>query len=109
MAEIRFDADKAERMIAQVIRDEGGLLPAKANALAASICKRLSAAMPPPPVHHYRIISNSPPYASDFAFAIANVLAEAEGRALSPEDLWRLVYERGRDLPATVDLSTVRG
>lgn len=109
MAEIRFDADKAERIIAQMIRDEGGLLPAKANTLAASICRRLSAAMPPPPAHHYRIISNSPPYASDFAVAIANVLADAKGRALAPEDLWRLVYERGRDLPATVDLSTVRG
>ncbi len=39
-------------MIAQVIRDEGGLLPAKANALAAGICRRLSAAMLPPPAHH---------------------------------------------------------
>jgi hypothetical protein len=26
MAEIRIDADKAERMIAQMIRDDGGLL-----------------------------------------------------------------------------------
>lgn len=41
MAEIRFDADQAQRIIAQMIRDEGGLLPAKANTLAASICSRL--------------------------------------------------------------------
>src|SRR5438309_9584391 len=109
MAEIRFDADKAERTIAQMIRDEGGVLPGKANVLAANICRRLLAAMPPPPAQNYRIIANTPPYASDFAVAIATVLADAKGRALAPEDVWRLVYERGRDLPTTVDVSTVSG
>ena len=102
MAEIRIDADKAERMIAQMIRDDGGQLPAKANALAADICRRFSATQPTPLAHNYRIISNSPPYASDFAVAIANVLADAKGMPLAPEDLWRLVYDRGRDLPATI-------
>jgi hypothetical protein len=33
--EIRIDAAKAERMIAQILRDEKGLLPAHANAVAA--------------------------------------------------------------------------
>ena len=49
MAEIRIDAAKAERMIAQILRDDGDLLPAKANTLAANICRRLSAAMPETP------------------------------------------------------------
>jgi hypothetical protein len=34
MAEIRIDAAKAKRMIAQILRDEKGLLPADANAVA---------------------------------------------------------------------------
>jgi hypothetical protein len=42
MPEIRIDAAKAERMIAQILRDEKGLLPADANAVA---CKYLSAAL----------------------------------------------------------------
>jgi hypothetical protein len=41
MAEIRIDAAKAERMIAQILRDEKRLLPADANAVSA---KYLSAA-----------------------------------------------------------------
>ena len=100
MAEIRIDADKAERMIAQIIGDNGGLLPAKANTLAADICRRLSTAIQmAPSLHTFRIISREPPYASDFAVAVANTLAEAKGEPLVPEDLWRLVYDRGRDLP----------
>jgi hypothetical protein len=79
MPEIRIDDDKAERMIAQIIRDDGGLLPATANTLAADICRRLSAATKATPLaQKYRIISNSPPYASDFAVAVANTLAEAK-------------------------------
>jgi hypothetical protein len=46
MAEIRIDAVKAERMISQILREEKGLLPADANALAAIICQRLTAATP---------------------------------------------------------------
>ena len=48
MADIRIDADKAERMIAQILRDEKGMLPADANAVAANICRRLTTAMPMP-------------------------------------------------------------
>ena len=105
MAEIRIDAAKAERMIAQILRDEKRLLPADANAVAANICRRLSTAAPMPtnpPLQGYRIIPQSPPYGSDFAFAVANMLAEVKDQAMFPEERWRLVYIRGRDLPATV-------
>jgi hypothetical protein len=46
MAEIRIDAAKAERMISQILREQRGLLPADANALASIICQRLTAATP---------------------------------------------------------------
>jgi hypothetical protein len=58
MAQIRIDADKAERMIAQILRDEKKLLPAEANALATNICRRLTVAIPTPtnpPLQGYRL------------------------------------------------------
>jgi len=84
--EIRIDAAKAERMIAQILRDEKGLLPAHANAVAANICRRLSSAMPLPtnqPLQGYRIISSRPPDGgSEFTAAlkekIANVNIESQ-------------------------------
>jgi hypothetical protein len=106
MAEIRIDAEKAERMISQILRDEGRMLPAKANEFAANICRRLAVAMAAPttePLTGYRAIRKQPPYGSDFAFAVAKILADAKGDpALYPEPLWTAVYDRGRDLPATV-------
>lgn len=106
MPEIRIDADKAERMISQILRDEGGMLPAKANELATNISRRLGLAMAAPTSESltgYRAIRREPPYGSDFAFAVAKILADAKGdSALYPEPLWKAVYDRGRDLPATV-------
>ena len=46
MAEIRINAGKAERIITQMLRDEQGVHPADAVALAARICRRLATAMP---------------------------------------------------------------
>jgi hypothetical protein len=42
MAEIRIDAGKAERMIAQILRDEKGFLPAEANAVASPLAFAVS-------------------------------------------------------------------
>jgi hypothetical protein len=73
MSDIQIDAEKAERMIAQILRDEKKMLPAEANAVAANICRRLSTAMAMPtnqPLQGYRIIRDSPPYGGDFAAAI---------------------------------------
>jgi hypothetical protein len=71
MAEIRIDAAKAERMISQILREEKGLLPADANALAANICRRLSAATPMP---------TNPPLTGD---------------RVTANTLWELVYDQG--------------
>jgi hypothetical protein len=103
MTEIRIDAAKAERMIAQILRDEKKLLPADANATAANICRRLMTAMPMPtnpPLHGYRIINSAPPFDSDFTAELAKTIADVDQRVASA--LWNMVYDRGRDLPATV-------
>jgi hypothetical protein len=103
MADIQIDAAKAERMIAQILRDERKLLPADANALAANICRRLSSAMATPtnqPLQGYRIIMRSPPHGSDFTAALGKKIADVNDRVA--RELWQMVYDRGRDLPATV-------
>jgi hypothetical protein len=100
MAEIRIDAAKAERIVSQILREENGLLPADANAVAANICRRLSAADQPS-------IGGLPGYsetsATDSAFnqAVAKKL-EATDQLWTANTLWELVYDEGHDLPPDV-------
>ena len=104
MTEIRIDADKAERLISQILRTEKGLLPADANALAANICRRLVTVMPTPtnqPLAGYRIFPSYPPDGGgEFIAALAEKIADVNYGVAA--ELWQLVYDRGRDLPATV-------
>jgi hypothetical protein len=103
MPDIQIDAAKAERIIAQVLRDEKKLLSTDANMLAAAICRRLSSAMAMPtnqPLQGYRIIGASPPYDGDFKAEVAKKIADVNDRVAA--ELWKIVYDRGRDLPATV-------
>jgi hypothetical protein len=103
MANIQIDAAKAERMIAQILRDEKKFLPADAIALAATICRRLSSAMTLPtnqPLQGYRIIREWPPHDGDFKAELAKKIADVNDRVAA--ELWKMVYDRGRDLPASV-------
>ena len=76
MTELRIDAGKAERIITQILRDEKGIPPADAVAVAASICRRLTTAMPTSPsLDRYRIISREPPDGDGFAL-VARVVLE---------------------------------
>jgi len=98
MPDIRIDAGKAERIIAQMLRDERGMPSADAAAVAASICRRLATSMPKsPPLDHYRIISREPPDADDFANAVAKKLNEGS-ELWKASELWQLVYNQGRHL-----------
>ena len=100
MPEIQIDADKAERMIAEMLRTERRFLPADANTMAASICRRLTMAMPTPtnhPLRGSRLIWSRPPHASDFTAAVGEKLADVNDRVA--EDLWKLVYDRAEELP----------
>jgi hypothetical protein len=103
MPDIQIDADKAERMIAEILRTEKRFLPADANALAANICRRLTTAMATPtnhPLRGSRLIDRTPPHNSDFTAALGEKLADVNDRVAA--ELWKLVYERGRDLPGTM-------
>jgi hypothetical protein len=99
MSELRIDAGKAERIIAQVLLDVKGMAPADATAVAASICQRLATAMPiSPPLGRYRIIPREPPDDDGFANAVAQKLIEGNVSSGNAREIWELVYCRGRHL-----------
>ena len=101
MTELRISASKAEQIITHVLHDENGMPPADAIAVAANICRRLTAAMPTnPPLDRYRIISREPPSGSDFAVTVAKTLTEANSEVWNASVLWELVYNQGNDLRA---------
>jgi hypothetical protein len=99
MTELRIDAGKAERIIAQTLRAEKGIPPADAAAMAANICRRLTMAMPTSPsLDRYRIISREPPVGDGFASAVAKKLTEGKSELWNASELWELVYNQGRHL-----------
>src|SRR5258707_5639888 len=103
MTDIRIDKDKAERMIAQMLRDGGKILPADANKLASDICKRLLAAMATPTkpgLSGCRLIEHWPPDAQEFAEEVGSKLADIDERLACI--LWEMVYDRCRELPGDV-------
>jgi hypothetical protein len=103
MAVIRIERDKAERMVAQILRDEQKMLPAQANVLAANICKRLQLAMGSPTkpgLSGYRLIHRWPPDDTEFSEEVGSKLADIDERLARV--LWEMVYERGTELPDDV-------
>lgn len=98
MAEIRIDAGKAKRAITQMLREQG-MSQADADAMAATICRRLAVAMPArPSPDQCRIIPSEPPDADDFAIAVAEMLSERKSELGKASELWQLVYNQGRRL-----------
>jgi hypothetical protein len=104
MAEIQIDTAKAERIIAQVLRDEQKMLPEPANALATMICHRFLATMPAPTcqgLQGFRIVGQRPPANGSFADAL-NEKIETRHMDQLQHEIWMLVYDRCRDLPPIV-------
>ncbi|WP_342714428.1 hypothetical protein AAFG22_14720 [Bradyrhizobium sp. B024] len=84
MTEIRIDAEKAERILSQTLRDNYGLPPAKANEAAAEVMRRFNSSMPTPtnqPFQNYRLIQSRPP-----------------SSVIDP-GLWKRVYDLAEELP----------
>lgn len=101
MTVLRINAGKAERIITQILRDEKGMPPADAVAVAASICRRLTMAMPTSSsLDLYRIISKEPPDSEMFASSVAKKLTEGKSELWNASELWELVYNQGRHLRA---------
>lgn len=111
MTELRIDGEKAERIASQVLRDDGKLTPAKANELAATICRRISTSMPLPSsqqLQNYRMISSFPgtrlggiARIDEFADALQKKVGGDIEDSIARE-VWKLVWEMCEDLPAGV-------
>ncbi len=103
MSEIRIDAAKAERMIAQTLRDDHKMLPAQANAAADHLCRRLKSAMTTPSAQQlarYRLIGSYPYRNETFKKAVAEKIADVNDRVA--RELWDIVRDHCEDLPPTV-------
>ena len=99
MSELRIDARRAERIIAQALLDVRGMGPAEAAAVAERICQRLINSMPTStPLDRYRIIPREPPDSDGFANAVAKKLFERKVSSEDATEIWELVYNRGRHL-----------
>ena len=104
MAEIHLDRDKAQRLIATLLRDERKMQPGDASSLATAICTRLQASMPlptKPGLRGYRMIRQVLPHGKEEAFRaeLAKYL-DADDRTLSA--IWRMAYDCAVDLPEDV-------
>lgn len=102
MADLRIEKEKAERLVALILREDLGMNPAIANDLSLKICNRVQAAMAVPTkpgLRGYRMIRRYPPHdrEDDFTAEIASKLADIDNHLARV--LWEMVYERGRDLP----------
>lgn len=103
MSEIRIDADKAERMIAQTLRDDHKMLPAQANAVAEHLCRRLRSAMATPgaqQLRQYRLIGYYPYDDEPFKRALTERIIDANSRVA--REVWDIVRDQCQDLPPTV-------
>lgn len=103
MSTIKLDSEKANRIIAQVLRDDAKMLPEVANSIAGTICRRLITSMPLPTnpgLHAGKIIWRTPPSDSGFTEAISEKIADVDDRVAWA--LWEMVYARGVDLAPDV-------
>jgi hypothetical protein len=99
VSELRIDADKAKRIIAQTLLDARGMGPAEADAMAERIRQQLIGSMPTStPLDRYRIIPREPPDSDGFADAVAKKLFEGRVSSEEATEIWQLVYDRGRHL-----------
>ncbi|UPJ81927.1 hypothetical protein IVB16_08170 [Bradyrhizobium sp. 183] len=96
MTEIRIDAAKAERMAAQILRDENKMAPGVAIAAAVSICRQMISASTTPLRTDLRAIPRDPPPA--FNHMLAKLVAEAKDRPWNGDEVWELVYKLGREV-----------
>jgi hypothetical protein len=104
--DIKLNKDKARRLIARMLRDEGKMIPAKANDLATRICDGMISAMEMP-VHpglrNARVIPDHPPYgqASQLADLARSIRPDQSDHATA-EAVWDMVYKYGYAVPDAV-------
>ncbi|MGM4992727.1 hypothetical protein [Tardiphaga sp. 841_E9_N1_2] len=97
MTEIRLDRDVIVRIVAQVLRDDFKMLPAKANEAADDIGRRLLTSLPTPAVtglNGARLIRQH--VSIDFIEAYKS---DERTSGMSARKAWDLVYKMAEHLP----------
>jgi hypothetical protein len=101
---LTIDEHDAQRLFAQILRDELKLQPAQANALADTFRRRVLATMPVAEqsvaLSEWRAIQKYPGHMPEFVGELRRYVPQADQE--SAHDIWRAVYKFCRDLP--VDL-----
>jgi hypothetical protein len=102
MTTLAIDQHEAQRLIASILRDNGKLLPAQANAISDMICRRILATMPQRArswqVRNWRAIDEYPPTdCSDIISEMRRYVPNADEKTVS--GLWHAIYKVGRDIP----------
>lgn len=103
MVDITIDENRAERIIARILRDH--MLPEKTNTVASSVRSNLLAAMATPSkpgLKGWRIINGFAPFRQDEQFLeeLRSFVPDADHRLA--DDVWQLVYKFAVDLPSDV-------
>ena len=104
MADLRIEKDKAEPLVALLLREKK-MSPAEAGAFAITICNRLQAAMAMPTkpgLRGYKMILEHPPYEirPEFMADLGSHVTNVDEYFAST--LWEIVYKYGRNIPDDV-------
>jgi hypothetical protein len=110
LSDLIIEEDRAHQILSRILRDDLKLTPERANAMASSMCSGILAAMTTPSkpgLQGWRIINSYPPFHDDKfrADVRKHIAADADGHFA--RELWRIVWDYGRDLPP--DIAPPRG
>jgi hypothetical protein len=104
MTTLTIDEPEAQRLFAQILRDELKLQPTKANELAETFCRRIAATMPQRErswaVSNWRAIQEYPRRNPELVAEMRRYLPQVDQEVA--DDLWGVVYQIARDLPVEV-------
>ena len=104
MTTLTIDEHEAQRLFALILRDELKLQPSQANTLADTFCRRVLATMPRRElswaVRNWRAIQEYPKRNPDLVAEMRRYVPQVDQEIA--DDLWRVVYQFGRDLPVEV-------
>jgi hypothetical protein len=106
MADILIEEDRAQRILARILRDDLKLPSDRANSVASSMRTGMLAAMTTPSkprLQGWRIIDRSPPFLGEDAY-LQDVRKHIAGDAdwSLARELWKIVWNYGRDLPPDI-------
>ncbi|MCZ7658890.1 MAG: hypothetical protein M5U07_14060 [Xanthobacteraceae bacterium] len=104
MTTLTIDEHDAQRLFALILREELKMQPAQANMLAETFCRRIRATMPQREkswhVDNWRAIQERPGRNPDLVAELRRRLPPVDQELA--EQIWKVVYEFGRDLPVDV-------